>query len=79
MLENQIDFQIRTDHGNKQIIADKKLINQVVVNLMNNAMDAVKEKEEDRIKFRVEIMQSTQNRVWICISNNGPLIPPDSG
>ncbi len=76
MLDNQIDFQISTDHGIKQIIADKKLINQVVVNLMNNAMDAVKEKEDDRlIKLHVELAR--HNRVWISISNNGPAIPPD--
>lgn len=76
MQENQIDFQIGADHGIKQIVADKKLINQVVVNLMNNAMDAVKEKEDDRlIKLIIEITR--QNRVRICISNNGPAISPE--
>jgi two-component system, NtrC family, nitrogen regulation sensor histidine kinase NtrY len=76
MQENHIDFQIRADHGIKQIVADKKLINQVVVNLMNNAMDAVKEKADDRlIKLDIEI--SRQNRVWVCIANNGPAIPPE--
>jgi two-component system, NtrC family, nitrogen regulation sensor histidine kinase NtrY len=76
MQENHIDFKINTDHSIKQIIADKKLINQVVVNLMNNAMDAVKEKEDNRlIKLNIEITR--QNRIWICISNNGPAIPPE--
>jgi two-component system nitrogen regulation sensor histidine kinase NtrY len=76
MQENHIDFQIGADHGIKQISADKKLINQVVVNLMNNAMDALKEKEDNRlIKLIIEIAR--QNRVRICISNNGPAIPPE--
>jgi two-component system, NtrC family, nitrogen regulation sensor histidine kinase NtrY len=76
MVENHIDFQIYADHAIKQIVADKKLINQVVVNLMNNAMDALKDKQDDRlIKLNVEMTR--QNRVWICISNNGPAIPPE--
>jgi two-component system, NtrC family, nitrogen regulation sensor histidine kinase NtrY len=76
MQENHIDFIINTDHGIKEITADKKLINQVVVNLMNNAMDAVKEKEDNRlIKLNIELTR--QNRIWICISNNGPAIPPE--
>ena len=76
MQENHIDFQITADHGIKQIIADKKLINQVVVNLMNNAMDAVKEREKDRL-IKLNIETTRQNRVWIRISNNGPAIPPE--
>jgi two-component system nitrogen regulation sensor histidine kinase NtrY len=76
MLDNQVDFQINNDPGIKQIIADKKLINQVVVNLMNNAMDAVRERSDGRM-IKLNIENSRQNRVWICISNNGPSIPPE--
>lgn len=76
MMDKQIDFQINTDHGIKQIVADKKLINQVVVNLMNNAMDAVKEREDSRL-ISLNIEFTRQNRVWIRISNNGPAIPPE--
>ena len=76
MQENQIDFQIGADHGIKQIVADKKLINQVVVNLMNNAMDAVNEKEDNRL-IKLIIETTRQNRVRICISNNGPAIPTE--
>jgi signal transduction histidine kinase len=43
---------------------------------MNNAIDALKEKAGDRlIKLDIEITR--QNRIWICISNNGPAIPPE--
>lgn len=76
MRDNDIDFQITADHGIKQIIADKKLINQVVVNLMNNAMDAVKERGDSRL-IKLNIENTRQNRVWICISNNGPAISPE--
>jgi two-component system, NtrC family, nitrogen regulation sensor histidine kinase NtrY len=76
MTDNHIDFQICADPGIKQIVADKKLINQVVVNLMNNAIDALKDKEEERL-IKLNIEMTRQNRVWICISNNGPVIPPE--
>jgi two-component system, NtrC family, nitrogen regulation sensor histidine kinase NtrY len=76
MEEIHINFKISADHGLKQITADKKLINQVVVNLMNNAMDAVKEREDERL-IRLNIEITRQNRIRICISNNGPTIPPE--
>jgi two-component system, NtrC family, nitrogen regulation sensor histidine kinase NtrY len=76
MRDKRIDFQITADHAVKQILADKKLINQVVINLMNNAMDALRDKEDDR-QIRLDIENSRQNRVWITVSNNGPSIPPD--
>lgn len=75
MQDNRIDFQINSDHNVRQILADKKLINQVVVNLMNNAMDAVKEREDGRL-IKLNIESTRQNRIWVCISNNGPAIPP---
>ena len=68
--KKHIDFEIVADRGIKQIIADKKLINEVVINLMNNAMDASMEKENDRI-IRMNIENTLQNCIWISISNNG--------
>jgi signal transduction histidine kinase len=76
MLDNNIDFQLSADHTIKEIIADKKLINQVVVNLMNNAMDALKEIAENRL-IKIHIENTRQNRIRICISNNGPPIAPE--
>jgi len=76
MKENGIDFEMVAERGIKQIVADKKLINQVVINLMNNAMDAVLEKENDRM-IKLNIENTLQNRIWISISNNGPVIPPE--
>jgi signal transduction histidine kinase len=72
----QIDFDIRADKAVRQITADKKLINQVLINVMKNAMDAVKEKEGDK-KIEIHILPHEHNRVLIKISNNGPYIPPE--
>jgi len=47
-----------------------------LVNLINNAMDAVMEKEQDRM-IALKIERSLQQRSRISLSNNGPVIPPD--
>jgi signal transduction histidine kinase len=74
MTEAGIEFKIHTDKSLRQIIADKKLINQVMINLINNSRDAVMDIEENR-QIEIHIMKEDQNRVRIRISNNGPLIP----
>jgi two-component system nitrogen regulation sensor histidine kinase NtrY len=71
-----IDFEILADKAVRQIVADKKLINQVIINVMNNAIDAVKENEGNK-KIEFHILPNFQNRVLIKISNNGPYIPPE--
>ena len=48
MKENNIDFKISADKSLKEIIADKKLLNQVMINLINNSLDAVMEIEGNR-------------------------------
>ena len=60
----------------RQIIADKKLLNQVMINLINNSFDAVMENENER-KIGILVTKTPQNRVLIKVTNNGPLIPSD--
>jgi signal transduction histidine kinase len=76
MKENGIDFEMGSEKGIKQIMADKKLINQVMINLVNNAIDAVLENEGNRM-IRLKIENTRQNRIWISLSNNGPVISPE--
>jgi signal transduction histidine kinase len=76
MRENNIAFAISHNPAVKQILADKKLLNQVMINLVNNAVDAVMENEDER-KISIEILLTSQNRVRIMINNNGPQIQPE--
>jgi len=75
MRENKVSFSIHTDKSPKQIVADKNLLNQVIINLINNSFDAVLETGLDRI-IEINIMKTLHDRVLIKISNNGPVIPP---
>jgi len=76
MKDKGIFFSVAADRTVEKIEADKKLLNQVLVNLINNAMDAVMEKEQDRM-IALKIERSLQQRSRISLSNNGPVIPPD--
>ena len=76
MKENNIEFTVMSDKSLKEIIADRKLLNQVMVNLVNNSVDAVIENKNERI-IEIRIKNNRENRVVINITNNGPVIPPE--
>jgi nitrogen fixation/metabolism regulation signal transduction histidine kinase len=74
MKENQVSFEISKDNRIKNIAIDKNLMNQVMINLLNNAIDAVRETDGDRF-IRIDMHVFQKNRVKISVSNNGPFIP----
>ncbi len=76
MADNNIEYKIHAEKSAKQIIADKNLLNQVMINLINNSFDAVMERDNDR-KIEIKVMKDQQNRVLIKVINNGPVIPAD--
>jgi len=76
MQENNIEFQITAEKSLKEIIADKKLLNQVMINLINNSVDAVLEKDRER-QIIIHMMKNLQNNTIISVCNNGPLIEPE--
>lgn len=76
MKENNIDFTIDRDRAVHTIIADPGLLNQVFINIINNAIDAVLENEGRRI-ISVRMLKKNDERVQISVSNNGPQIPQD--
>jgi signal transduction histidine kinase len=73
---DQIELEILIGKPLAEIYADKNLVNQVVVNLINNAVDALRQIEEQR-KILIELSAHRDNRVIIKISNNGPAIPAE--
>ncbi|MDR1644575.1 MAG: PAS domain-containing protein [Tannerellaceae bacterium] len=78
---NQKDYPHITFAANIQpedliVYADESLINQVVLNLLKNAMQAIgNERTDGRIELRA--CCNEQEAVIIEISNNGPSIPPE--
>jgi two-component system, NtrC family, nitrogen regulation sensor histidine kinase NtrY len=76
LLEKSIELTVNQDKQLKQITADKNLINQVLINIINNATDALSDIVQDR-KISVDIGPGTQNTCRIKIRNNGPQISAD--
>jgi len=72
----KIRHELKIESRITDLTGDKKLLTQVVINIMNNAMEALEEIHENR-KIKVSVSYSKQNRSIIRISNNGPPIPEE--
>jgi two-component system nitrogen regulation sensor histidine kinase NtrY len=75
MMANHIRFEITAVPGIRVVEADKNLMNQVLINLINNAVEAI-ESEKDKM-IRLSFEHSPSNRVRIIVFNNGPSIPTE--
>jgi two-component system, NtrC family, nitrogen regulation sensor histidine kinase NtrY len=76
MKEDEISFSVNRERNVSNIIADRNLLNQVMINLINNAHDAVMELESNRM-ITIRILKKPDERILISVSNNGPRIPSD--
>jgi two-component system nitrogen regulation sensor histidine kinase NtrY len=74
--ENQIFLDIDINKHVSLINGDEKLLTQVLINLIYNAVDALSDKLENR-KIKISIDYNEQKRLQIAIANNGPMIPVD--
>jgi PAS domain S-box-containing protein len=60
-----------------QVCGDKVLLEQVLMNLLLNAMEALKQAEPDKRRILVAVAATDDGRVEISVSDSGPGIPPD--
>ncbi len=70
-----ITCETRVFPPDMMITADPDLVDQVVINLILNAMDAVKEAEDPKISILASL--NSNNRVVIDFKDNGSGIKPD--
>lgn len=69
----QLEIQPVTSH--LQVIADKSLIEQVMINLIKNAIDATREVPDAKVVLSAGV--NAEGKTYIQVSDNGPGIPPD--
>ena len=75
MAKCSIHFELITEfQENAYITCSQTQINQVIINVLNNAIDAVKDKELKHIIIRLE---KKNNLVQIIIEDSGGGIPPN--
>lgn len=77
LAQKQVKLEIKIDERAREISGDKKLLTQVMINILHNAMEALMEIPGDR-KIRIRIDLFRQNHHKINISNNGPMIQPET-
>jgi two-component system, NtrC family, nitrogen regulation sensor histidine kinase NtrY len=76
MKQKGIEFQSSVEKSIAHINADKKLLNQVMINLINNAVDALSEKNGERL-LSLKISVNRHDKIVIRLINNGQVIPPE--
>ena len=76
MEQLQITFETRIDDKATELNGDKKMLTQVMINILNNAMEALSEIPGKR-KIRITADPVRPNHTKIVIANNGPMIPAE--
>lgn len=73
--EENIDFKIHHKSAKKELIGDEKLLTQVFLNLLNNAIDALKKTTNKKINIHVN--EGTHGKLRLSVTDNGCGIPPE--
>lgn len=68
MEKSKIELTLETSSENIIILADRKLIEQVVINLLKNSIQALQRKREKHIRIRAELEES---HTVIKVTDNG--------
>jgi two-component system, NtrC family, nitrogen regulation sensor histidine kinase NtrY len=73
--EEEIEFRIISKGSPDELIGDEKLLNQVMINLLNNAVDAVKKVKTKKIMIAVSAGPAGKTK--ISVTDNGIGIAPE--
>lgn len=76
MVQRQITLETRIDDKATELSGDKKMLTQVMINILNNAMEALSEIPGKR-KIKITADPVRPNHTKIVIANNGPMIPAE--
>lgn len=74
--DNGVTLTIAVDPAQLTALADKNMIEQVLINLIKNAMQAFEEQTDKRIELRA--FTSDKGRPVISVRDNGPGIDPEA-
>lgn len=72
---SEINFKVETDGKGKEIQADEDQLKQVLLNLINNACEAMSEVNDKVVIIR---LSSEEDKIVVDISDNGCGIPPEN-
>jgi two-component system, NtrC family, nitrogen regulation sensor histidine kinase NtrY len=67
--EENINLEVNKNHTSRKFIGDEKLLSQVLINLLYNAMDALK--DQDNKKIILKISDNPEGNLIISVTDNG--------
>jgi len=70
-----IDFSVVISSKDLSVCADREMIQQVLINLVKNAVEVVRESRKKEIRISA---YSQRNKTFIDVSDNGPGIDPET-
>jgi two-component system nitrogen regulation sensor histidine kinase NtrY len=73
--EKHVDFRMSVKPETLELTADPELVEQVLINLMLNALQAVEKRKAPSIELRAGL--DSRGRILIHVSDNGPGIPEE--
>ncbi|MDR2766380.1 MAG: GHKL domain-containing protein [Holosporaceae bacterium] len=73
---SDVEIQLLRGDGNYQLRADERLIHQSIINLIQNAINALSSVVKDNKKVRLSI-QINGNMVSVLVEDNGPGLPSE--
>jgi signal transduction histidine kinase len=74
-IDENIRIKWEVNPENLEIAADKKQVSQVLINLLKNALEALKNRPGGTVLLKGEI--NSEGRAQISVTDNGPGIPDD--
>ena len=74
MQRQHIDFSLVLFQPEITVHADEKLLSQVLINLLKNAMQALEGQADGKIRMEVD---TEKNQLLIRVTDNGPGVPSD--
>ena len=75
--KESIDLQITSDIEDLRFSSDAMIVNQVLLNLFTNAVEAFKRNPEQKTRQVRIVIRQKENVLIISMANNGPLIDAD--
>jgi C4-dicarboxylate-specific signal transduction histidine kinase len=72
LLENAVSVDIRFAEGLPLLQADRVQLQQVILNLINNAMQAMREGQEDTRELRISTGQTDRGDILVAVQDSGP-------
>ncbi len=70
--ELPVNIRYRKSKNTPHVLVDKLYIQQVIMSLARNAIEAIRDAEVDEPKVTIEVNQLSEDRIEISIIDNGP-------